>query len=112
MAEAKKYLNSSEKVRMTVDKSIILNRAFLHYSAGEITKALNLVTRIYEEILKTQEGSHLLVTAMLILAQIHFLKRNYGKALTLYKKCLGTAKSMPSKGRMGMGYCFFYLGKF
>lgn len=53
MGEAKRYLNSSEKVRMTVDKSIILNRAFLHYYAGEITKALNLVGRIYEEIQKT-----------------------------------------------------------
>lgn len=53
MGEAKRYLNSSEKVRMTVDKSIILNRAFLHYYAGEVTKALNLVGRIYEEIQKT-----------------------------------------------------------
>ena len=34
MTEVKKYLNLSERVRMTVDKSIILNRAFLHYYAG------------------------------------------------------------------------------
>ena len=48
MAEVKKYLNLSERVRMTVDKSIVLNRAFLHYYAGETTKALNLVSKIYE----------------------------------------------------------------
>ena len=38
---------------MTVDKSIILNRAFLHYYGGEVTKALNFASRTYEEILKT-----------------------------------------------------------
>jgi RNA polymerase-associated protein CTR9 len=112
MGEAKKYLNASEKVRMTVDKSIILNRAFLHYYAGEITKALNLVSRIYEEIQKTQEGTHLLVTAMLMMAQIYFLKQNYAHALELYKKCLSTAKGMPARGRIGMAYCFFHLRKY
>lgn len=66
---------------MTVDKSIILNRAFLHYYGGEITKALNFVSRTYEEILKTGEGKHLLVTTGLVLAQINFIKKNYQKAL-------------------------------
>lgn len=97
---------------MTVDKSIILNRAFLHYYAGEINKALNLVTRIYEEIQKTGEGRHLLVTAMLMLAQINFVKKNYHKALDLYKKCLETNKRLPTKARVGMAYSFFYLGKY
>jgi hypothetical protein len=66
---------------MTVDKSIILNRAFLHYYSGEITKALNFVSRTHEEIIKTGEGKHLLVTTTLMLAQINFIKKNYQKAL-------------------------------
>lgn len=49
---------------------------------------------------------------MLIMAQIYFLKRNYQKSLDLYKKCLSTAKTLPAKGRIGMAYCFYYLGKY
>jgi len=97
---------------MTVDKSIILNRAFLHYYGGEVTKALSFVNRTYEEVNKTGEGKHLLTTTTLMLAQIHFIKRNYQKALELYKKCLEISKTLPTKARLGMAYSFFYLGKY
>jgi hypothetical protein len=49
---------------------------------------------------------------MLGLAQINYLKRNYIKALEYYKKVLSTYKSLPTKARIGMGYCFFYLEKY
>ena len=49
---------------------------------------------------------------MLVLAQIHFHKKNYGRALDLYKKILATAKRLPARGRLGMAYSFFYLGKY
>ena len=66
---------------MAVDTSILLNRALLHYYGGEITKGLNFVTRTYEEINKTGEGQHLMVTTVLMLAQINFMRRQYVKAL-------------------------------
>jgi len=47
-----------------------------------------------------------------MLAQIYFIKKNYQKSLDLYKKCLEINKSLPVKARIGMGYCFFYLGKY
>ena len=53
-----------------------------------------------------------MVTTMLMLAQINFVRRNYAKALELYKKCLETNKKLPSKARLGMAYSFFYLGKY
>ena len=49
---------------------------------------------------------------MLMMAQIYFLRKNYGKSLELYKKCLSVGKTLPAKGRIGMGYCFFHLGKY
>jgi tetratricopeptide (TPR) repeat protein len=54
----------------------------------------------------------MLVTVMLVLAQIHFIRKNYGRSLDLYKKILATAKTLPPKGRLGMGYSFFFLGKY
>ena len=54
----------------------------------------------------------MLVTATLMLAQIHFTKKNYQKSLDLYKKCLEINKALPVKARIGMAYCFFYLGKY
>ena len=53
-----------------------------------------------------------MVTVMLVLAQIHFLRKNYARSLDLYKKILATAKQLPPRGRLGMAYCFFYLGKY
>jgi tetratricopeptide (TPR) repeat protein len=47
-----------------------------------------------------------------MLAQINFIKKNYQKALELYKKCLEINKDLPTKARLGMAYSFFYLGKF
>lgn len=112
MNDARRYLNSSEKVRMTVDKSIILNRAFLHYYGGEVSKALNFVNKTYEETHKTGEGRHLLTTTMLMMAQIHFVKKNYAKSLDLYKRCMEISKGLPTRARLGMGYCFYFLQKY
>lgn len=50
--------------------------------------------------------------AMIGLAQVSFLKKNYGKALELYRSALSTFKSLPVKARIGMAYCYFYLEKF
>ena len=44
MNEAMKFLNSSEKVRMSHEKTIIMARAFWHYYTGEITKASKIFT--------------------------------------------------------------------
>lgn len=49
---------------------------------------------------------------MLMLAQINFIKKNYQKSLDFYKKCLEINKTLPTKGRIGMAYSFFYLGKY
>lgn len=53
-----------------------------------------------------------MVTCLLVMAQINFLKKNYAKSLDLYKKILQTTKQLPIKARLGMAYSFYYLGKF
>ena len=47
-----------------------------------------------------------------MLAQINFMKKNYVKALELYKKALGVSKTLPIGARLGMAYSFHALGKY
>lgn len=49
---------------------------------------------------------------MLGLAQVLFAKRNYEGALSTYKKALKINKSLPTKARLGMAYCFYELEKY
>lgn len=74
--EAKKYLTQCENV-MTTN---VLNRAYLEYFDGELNKATNMFNTVIEthEHGASNEGK---LMAMLGLAQIHFLKRNYAKSL-------------------------------
>lgn len=50
--------------------------------------------------------------AMIGLAQVSFLKKNYARALELYRGVLSTFKSLPVKARIGMAYCYYYLEKY
>jgi hypothetical protein len=70
------------------------------------------VGRSYEETIKTGEGKAFLTSMILMLAQINFIKKNYQKSLDLYKKALQMNKQLPVKGRIGMAYSFYYLGKY
>ena len=53
-----------------------------------------------------------MVTTLLMLAQINFIRKNYNKALELYKKALSMGRGVPTGARLAMAYCFFNLGKF
>jgi hypothetical protein len=65
---------------------------------------------MFNTVIETHErGNEEKLMAMLGLAQIHFLKRNYVKSLESYKKVLATFKTLPIKARIGMAYCFFHL---
>ncbi len=83
----------------------------MEYFDGELNKATNMFNTVIEthEHETSNEGK---LIAMLGLAKIHFLKRNYAKSLECYKKVLSTFKSLPIKARIGMAYCFFYLEKY
>lgn len=49
---------------------------------------------------------------MLGLAQSYFISKKYDTALEYYKKALITNKDLPTKARLGMGYCFYELEKY
>jgi hypothetical protein len=66
---------------MTADKSILLSRGFIFYYGGEITKAYNVTNRIYEDGHKSGDDKAFPVTMLILLAQIHFTRKNYQKAL-------------------------------
>lgn len=45
--------------------------------------------------------------ALLGLAQSYFMIRKYDRALEYYKKVLISNRNLPTKARLGMGYCFY-----
>jgi hypothetical protein len=68
---------------MTIDKATILNRAQLLLYSGDIEKAYSIISKSYEEIKKSkvQIENKMVTTHLILLAQIHFLKKNYKDAL-------------------------------
>jgi len=43
---------------------------------------------------------------------MQFAERNYEEALMYFKKALKMKPNLPANARLGMAYCFYYLGKY
>ena len=109
MNEAIKYLNLSIDVKKSAEKTVILLRGFMSYYKGDFNNAYNILVKSSQE---AQGETSMSTISLLGLAEINFCKRSYAKALEYYKKALISNKNLPSKARLGMGYCFYELQKY
>jgi tetratricopeptide (TPR) repeat protein len=101
---------------MTADINIIFLRGFLFYYTGELSKAMNVFKKSFEELnhqASKENLQHKLSTvSLLTIAQINFVQKNYSEALSYYKKALIQNKNLPVNARFGMAYCFYELEKY
>lgn len=111
MNEARKNLNLSINVKMSAENTVILLRGFMTYFNGDFSNAFNIFIKSFQEGSSEQEAA-LSTISLLGLAQINFVKKSYAKSLEYYKKALISNKNLPSKARLGMGYCFYELQKY
>lgn len=82
-----------------------LLHGFNSYYAGDISKAIASFNRL--EQFDKKDSNSFSTIALLGLAQSYFMFKNYEKALEYYKKALLSNRNMPTRGRLGMAYCFF-----
>jgi RNA polymerase-associated protein CTR9 len=109
MAETKKYLNLTEKVKMMAGRAFLTMRGFILFYEGNFELSLSSFNKSVEKNTDDEEQS---VVGVLGLAQLAFAKRNYEIALNHYKKAMRMNKSLPTKARLGMAYCFYELEKY
>jgi len=94
------------QVKSSAEKLYQLLHGFNSYYAGDLQKAIANFNRLENQEKKETGYS---VIALLGLAQSYFMSKRYDVALEYYKKALVTNKTLPTKARLGMGYCFYEL---
>ncbi len=78
----------------------------LHELSGQESKAM----AIYESLL-SDKNEKISSEAQLSLAEIYFKKRNYGQALTFYKKVMQSNSSQKGLATYRAGWCYFNQGQ-
>lgn len=90
----------------------MINRAFIYYYEGEVTKAIQLCLKIEEGVQNCHNQRRIMTITLLLLARCFSAKRAYEKSLECYKKCLRRNNYLSIKARLGMAYCYFNSKQF